>query len=171
MARPQADDLLQSFRFRVMETKDTNFLESVAGFNNVTTPEVSDEVAEYREGNKVYTLKFPGIPSVENITMTKGIAQKDGAFWDWALAAINKMKYRADLIINVYSQELPGVDPADSPSRQIVCKNCFPTRVKPVGDLDATSSDVNMQELEAVMEEMSLKIIGSDGTAPALSNV
>jgi len=170
-SRPQADDALQSFRYQVMETDDTSYLETTAGFNSVTTPEISNEVAEYREGNRIYTMKFSGVPSVENVTLSKGLTRGQSNFWDWALAALNGKSYRAELLINVYAQEQLPVGPDTKPANQILCKNAFPTRVKPIGDLEATSSDVNLQELECACEELALKVVNIDGTSANLSNV
>lgn len=154
MARAQADDLLQSFRFRVFAADD-GFLDPNAGFNNVTTPELSTEVAEYREGNRKYTLKQPGVPSVENVTMQRGLARTESTFANWFLARLfGGAPYRTELLINVYDQLATGEAVDDTPSRQIVCKEAFPNRWKPIGDLDATSSDININELECVCEEI-----------------
>ena len=171
MTRAQSDDLLQSFRYRVLETADSSFLEPAAGFNSVTTPEINQEVAEYREGNRTWTMKFPGVPTVENVTLSQGVAQSSSNFWDWALSALNGLAYRADLLINVYSQQNPGINIEDPPAHQIMCKNTLATRVKPLGDLDATSSDVNLREIEGAMEEMALKLVSITGTIPRLQNV
>lgn len=176
MPRPVSDDLLQSFRYRVMEVDGDGklgHLEGKAGFNSVTTPEVSQDVAEYREGNVVYTKKFPGVPTVENITLSKGVAQKDSSFWDWGLAALSGRAFRSDLVINSYAPDENGTLDTHTPARQLLCKNVFPVRVKPMGDLDATSSDVNLQEIDGAMEELALTII-SNATAgitqPTIAN-
>ena len=158
MTRPQADDLLQSFRFSVSSTDDV--LKEAAGFNNVTTPEVSVESVDYREGNRTYTKKQPGVPTVEAATFTKGIARTDSSFWDWLKTKLlGGQPYRADIDIKAYGQSQPGAGVTginDMVLRQVTCLDCFPTRVKLIGDLDATSSDINIQEIECSVEEVLL---------------
>lgn len=155
MSRLPVDDLLQSFRFRVFAADD-GFLDANAGFNNVATPELSVEMAEYREGNRKYTLKQPGTPSVENVTLQRGIALTESIFGAWFLARLlGGQPYRTDLLIAVYDQtQTQGINVDDTPARQINCKETFPLRWKPIADLDATSSDINIQELECVCEEV-----------------
>lgn len=158
MARAQADDLLQSFRFRVVDV-DGSFISATAGFNSVTTPNLTLEAAEYREGNRKYTKKQPGVPTVESVTMQRGIALNETQFADWILKKVLGGKpYRTDLMINVYNQEKTGENVDDAASRQITCSECFPTSVKLIGDLDATSSDINLQEVEAACEEVALTL-------------
>jgi len=157
--RAQSDDLLQSFRFHVVEGVTEGFLDSAAGFNNVTTPEVSVEVAEYREGNRKYTIKQPGVPTVESCTLSKGVAQAGRNFTDWLLEKVlGGAPYRTILDINVYAQAEDGTVETHAPVRSISCKEAFPNRVKIVGDLDATSSDINLQEVEAACEEVVLSV-------------
>lgn len=156
IARAQADDLIQSFRFQVREDDALGVIDSTAGFNNVTTPEVSLEIAEYREGNRIYTIKQTGVPTVEACTLQRGIAQKERNFADWILRkALGGLQYRTQLSIEVYAQD-QDAKTDKSPIREITCKEALPTRVKLIGDLDATSSDINIQEVEAACEEVVL---------------
>lgn len=155
--RPQADDMLQSFRFHVMEGVSEPFLESAAGFNSVTTPEVSVEVAEYREGNRKYTIKQPGVPTVESATLSRGVAKSDRKFADWLLEKVlGGQPYRTNLDINAYDQIDDGTLETSAATRSITCKEAFPSRVKLMGDFDATSSDINLQEIECACEEIVL---------------
>ena len=96
MARAQNTDYMQNFRFhvRTYETKmevDPILFEGdpggEAGFQSVTLPELSNEATEYREGTSTYTKKYPGPPTVSDITLMRGIAQRDSAFWEWARGA------------------------------------------------------------------------------------
>lgn len=158
MARPQADDLLQSFRFRVVAVED-GFIAPEAGFNSVTTPNITVEAAEYREGNRKYTRKQPGVPTVESMTLSRGIALTETQFSNWIMAKVlGGAPYRTDLLVNVYNQEKTGENAADAAARQIRAAECFPTSVKLIGDLDATSSDINLQEIECACEEVHLQI-------------
>jgi len=161
MARTQAQDLIQSFRFQVADSD--SFLDSTAGFNNVTTPEVSLEVAEYREGNRKYTLKQPGVPTVESCTLQRGIAKAETNFYDWLVTdLLGGAKYRTDLLIKVFDQVKTGEVVTDDPTRELTVYEAFPNRVKIIGDLDATSSDINIQEIECACEEVALTKVGGN---------
>ena len=72
MARPQQTDFLSSMRFHVgvvpVGGDDRLNLRTggdrpQAGFSNVTTPEVTVEASEYKEGQMVYPRKYPGNPA------------------------------------------------------------------------------------------------------------
>jgi len=160
--RAETDDLLQGFRFKVVEVdrEDADgFLTAAAGFNNVTIPEISVEEATYREGNRVYTMKFPGIPTVENSTYQRGVARTDREFFDWLHAGVlGRGKYRADHLIKQFDQTQPGTSEEDEPARQLKLGNAFPIRVKPMGDFAADSSDVSIAEVEVSVEELELKV-------------
>lgn len=161
MSRTPAEDYLQSFRFRVFEVEGGPGVfggeSPIAGFNNVTTPNITIESSEHRTGNEVWTKKHPGVPTVEDCTMTRGILLGDTTFYDWVMAKLfGRQPYRTDLEIRVYDQTSPGTSPDDAHARRIVMKNCFPTSVKLIGDLDATSSDVNVQEITCAVEEVEL---------------
>ena len=159
MARLPAQDSLQSFRFRVREIDGTNFMKNTeAGFKQATLPEVSMETAEHRVGNKKYAEKYPGVVSVGDISLMKGIASADSDFWDWAKAYLNRSAYRADLLIMVYGQIEDGTTDLDTPLRVLKCYNCFPIRVKVLGDLDSSSSDVLIQELDLSVEYIELEV-------------
>ena len=159
--RSVQEDYIQGFRFRVFEVEGGAGVfggeNPVAGFNNVTTPNITVEVAEHRTGNEIWTKKFPGVPTVEDATMTRGILLGDTTFYDWVIEKyLNRQPYRTDIEIRVYNQQAPGVNPDDPYSRRIILKNAIPNSVKLVGDLDATSSDVNVQEIGVACEEVVL---------------
>jgi len=158
MARTVAEDNLQSFRFRVFEVEgNINIFGNespMAGFNNVTMPNMTIEVAEHRTGNETYTRKFLGVPSVEDMTMTRGLLLGNTSLYDWVKRYLNKQAFRTDFEIRVYNQENPGVNPDDKPAKTMVVRNAIPISIKSIGDLDATSSDVNMQEIGVACESI-----------------
>jgi phage tail-like protein len=159
MGRPVASDFYQAFRYQVsVSSGNDGFLEPAAGFNNITTPELSVEAAEYRDGITTYTKKYPGVPTVSDATFQKGVislhADNPGAgkpFLDWILAAINGNEYRLDLTID----HLHRADLVGAASRRLSLYECFPIRVKPDGDLDATSSEIGIREMDVSAERIS----------------
>lgn len=192
MARMAETDFLQSMRFHVLatvsnvanpfrykvvtgQTSDGVDVEAQAGFSAVTTPEVSVEVVEYHEGHHIYTHKFPGRPTVSDVTLSRGVAIEDTDFIRWMIQAIegsDEHTYRADLLI--YHGGRAGLPRAskvsldethiavggptrrysigNTPTRAYELKEAFPIRCKVAGDLDATSGDISVAELDIAYE-------------------
>ena len=167
--RSQTDDLLQSFRFRVFEEDGgPGFITPAAGFNNVVIPDITLEEVMYREGHRTFTLKFPGVPTVANTTYQRGVARSDTELFDWLRQGVlGKGRYRANHLIKQYDQSNTGENADDVAARQIHCKNVWPLRVKPMGDLDANTSDVSIMECECSVEEIELTAFTLEGTALA----
>jgi phage tail-like protein len=162
MARPESSDYLQGFRFMVRTAdgfakyEDSDLGE--AGFNSCSQPELSAEGTEYREGHRTYTMKFPGTPTVGDISLQRGLTRKDTSFYAWMFQVVNGGNYRTTVTIYHYprSGKVSGQGKGEvadlSKARQTICYQAFPTRVKPGGDLDATSGEVSMQEIDIAME-------------------
>ena len=183
MARPQAEDFLHSMRFKVAVVQNGADVPSLqpgdveAGFSAVGTPSVSAEVAEYREGQYIYTRKFPGIPSMDDITLSRGVARRDSTFWNWMLAALEGgLEYRVDLEIQhfhrdqVLNQNLgttrPNTDTSQAmaewtsgntvPARSYRIEEAFPINHKVASDLDGTASEVSIQEITVSYERFKI---------------
>ena len=183
MARAQTTDFLQNFRFHVetfdkaglgwepinyLRTGDSNTgIDSKAGFQSCSVPDVSMDAVEYREGTYKYTKKFAGVPTVSDVSLMRGVVLKDTVFYDWIIRAVSGAEYRADIVINQFTRNnmvLPegasapeytagenGKVPARC-ARSYRCHECLPTRAKPGADLDATSSEVAMAECDFALE-------------------
>lgn len=158
MARTTAEDQIQSFRFRVFEVDGGPSVFAgetpIAGFTTVTTPEVTSEVATYRTGADKTTKKLLGPVEVGEATLSRGILIGDNTMYNWVLAYQNKTPFRTDLEIRVYNQEGDGTSPDDEHVKSQTWRECIPTSVKSLGDLDANAADVNMQELTVAIEEV-----------------
>ena len=143
-----------------------------AGFQSVTTPELNLEHVEYREGTKTYTEKYPGIPSVNDITMSRGASRKDTVFFDWIIRAIEGAEYRADLTIfhfirGARSVPFQNSDVSDEWTKRYVVRNASPSRVKPAMDLDASTGDVSLAEVDVAYESFLIERDTSDpGSLP-----
>lgn len=166
MARAESTDYLQGFRFHVRTASGDGKYEDgdlgEAGFNSVSIPELSAEASEYREGHDTYTKKFPGVPTVGDVSLQRGVTRKDTSFYDWMYKVVNGGAYRTDLTIYQYprSAKVSGQGKSEvadlSKARTVICYQAFPTRMKPAGDLEATSSDVSMAELDVAIEYFEL---------------
>ena len=189
MARAQATDYLHNFRFHVRADTVTGLgadplqpggspssgrglpaggLLPEAGFQAVTTPELTVESTEYREGLRTYAEKYPGIPTTNDLTFTRGVAREDSAFLAWVTAAVEGREYRADVTIlhavRIGRGSAAGAgglfnavnDFTPSNSRIYKLFNAFPMRVKVSGDMDAGTSDVSLAEVDVAYETFSV---------------
>jgi len=196
MARAQATDYLHNMRFMVETSAATGSPGDItsqvvggnapeAGFSTCTTPEATIESVEYKEGQFLYTRKYPGNVTFADVTLGRGVALVDGGFWIWIATVINgTSEYRMDVTIKHYHRTnvtpttanpvLPGIQnpPTDllldsgsqakPPARQYRLYNAFPGRHKFASDLDATDSAVSIMELDLSYEYAAL--LDSTGT-------
>ena len=183
MARSQKTDFLHSMRFHVQAIIATGGAadldlnatpsqhQAQAGFTSVSTPEATIEAVDYREGGYVYGRKFPGNPSMGDLTMQRGVARTDMSFWKWVRVVIEGSgEYRADLNIMHYHRDkaltrpypttdtvnLASIDLA-APARIYHVFEAFPTRHKVAGDLDATASEISIMEIDFAYESFEIE--------------
>lgn len=159
MARAAATDPYLNFRFHVSDPAGGN-LDPVAGFTNVSTPEISIEPAPYREGVMRWTQKYPGVQSVGEIQLTKGTVRRESDFFSWVLRVINGgvTEYRTDLMImEFHITDEFGIKGA--PSRIMRARECWPQATKPMADKDASGSEVALQTLTISVEEVEIEIV------------
>lgn len=163
MARAMIDDPFHNFRFHVKASG--NELGPVdAGFTSVTLPTHSVEGVEYKEGTMVYRRKFPGDPTFDDVTLSRGVTKAGSEFHTWIMSVTNGQEYRADLdILQFHRTDI--TDQSDfsglTPLRTIKLYECFPISVKPGSDLDSLSSDISVQEVTVSLERF--EIINNKG--------
>ena len=117
----------------------------------------------------VYTQKFPGLPTMSDLTLSKGVVLQRNQFYDWMFSTIEGAAgYRAAVIIaHFHRAALPGfggigannattIPDGKVPYRQYTCTEAFPIRCKVAADLDATASDVSVSELDIAYEAFSI---------------
>lgn len=173
MARAQATDPLHNFRFHARagavaglneDPLQPTTLDSIgetaeAGFQAITSPELTAEVAEYREGLLTYTQKYPGIPTTNDVTFNRGVARFDTAFFQWVTAAVEGREYRSDVtylhaLREGRTEPFNAVDDfANASVKRYILRQAFPIRVKLAGDLDASTSDVSIAEMDVAYEK------------------
>lgn len=173
MARPVAEDFLHSMRFHVevINGEGPNFGPPEAGFNMCSVPEATVEAVEYKEGTYIYTRKQPGNTTFSDLTLSRGVAITDSAFWTWIKTVIEGAgEYRQDIRIKHYHREeaLPGsgdvgvnltaIPTSVEAARTYEIFNAFPARHKVAGDLDATASEISIMELDLSYEYFNLII-------------
>lgn len=178
MARAQSTDFLHSMRFQVAIVAGFDYFQNTggtassvspsAGFMSISTPEATTEAVEYREGTYNYPRKFPGNTTVSDLSMQKGVARGDGTFWNWLSTVIaGSGEYRVDLEIYHFDrrvlnrpqsgamqghQDFQKVASAGNAARTYKIYEAFPIRHKVAADLDASSSDISIMELDIAYE-------------------
>jgi len=148
-----AKDYLQSMKYHIVgvPTNGNTFPITSAGFSAVTIPEMTAEVAEYREGLTKFTIKQGGIPAVSDVTLSKGVVKGESDFCKWMLDFISGNEYRYDFTIHhLHRDDFAEETPFGTVKYEI--KNAIPIRVKPGGDLDASTSDISIREMDIACE-------------------
>lgn len=157
MARSVETDPYHDFRFHIVDPAGGN-LDPVAGFTSVTMPTIEVEEAPYREGTYKFTQKYPGVPTVSNVTMEKGIFKRDSDFYNWVLKVINGgQEYRTELVVQQYhiTDEF-GI--SGSPSRITRLREVWGRSARPNADTyNSTSSAIALQNLEVSVEEFDVE--------------
>ena len=158
MARSVETDPFHDFRFHVVDPAGGN-LDTVAGFQACTIPEITVEATTYREGVMRWTQKFPGIQTVGETVLTKGVFRRESDFLKWIFKGINGgEEYRSDVIIQEFhiSDEF-GIQ--GTPSRVIRLREVFPSAYKPSSDKSAETSTVSLQSLTLIAEEIDVELV------------
>lgn len=187
MARAKSTDPLAAFRFHVLITGygagtdqqlGTGGLGAAglptAGFNSCGTPTLSEAAMEYREGHYIYTRKYPGLATVGDITLSRGVFLKDGSMFAWIKDVVEgNAEYRANVAIRHFhrdskpaststsTNELMGINGSGGKGYvEYAARECFPTEYKPTQDLDSTSSEVAIQNLTLATESFNVTDTG-----------
>lgn len=184
MARSAQADMYQGYHFlayaKLPDGTDLlargadSGIEGPAGFTEISIPNVSTEIAEYREGHMTYTRKQPGIVTVGDSTFSRGIARKDVSFYRWSVLAHQaKGDFRSDVEVHQFHRAfaMPRTSPIDSvgkgsnrlfidpgaiAGRIYYFNEAFPSDITPGGQLSSTSSDISMQEMTLTLEHLEI---------------
>ena len=125
------------------------------GFSALTMPEISQEVAEYKEGRMLYKRKQAGEVTFNDLTASQGVAKGNTDFYDWIQAGYLGKAYKVDLQIrHFHRDEVTGLNDFTGvqPKRVINIYEAQASRVKLGGDMDATSSDISVAECDIAYE-------------------
>jgi phage tail-like protein len=159
MARGIQTDPFQNFRFHLIDLAAVDagskpFFDKAAGFMSVNLPNITLDPAEYKTGIMKFKQKFPGPPTVADVSLTQGIFRGESPLYQWVLDIINGgVSYRRDLALYHYHIQ---DSPTDQPARIIRLMNCWPTDLKPNPDYEASSSDVSVLEMTLACEQFTI---------------
>lgn len=177
------------FNFELISSSNTN---APAGFRSITLPNLYtvDEV-EYREGIDGAPKWFPGLPHSETFTLSYGMTYTRTTFWKWLRSYLNGQPFRVHLLVAVFNQHsfvsknsslvnVPTLTSAQIDSndsnhyKQIVFSSPAPVygrgyifyEVAPIStkptDLDASATDVLLEEITARYEYADLILINNN---------
>jgi phage tail-like protein len=121
-------------------------------FQEVTGLQTETKVIEYRHGNSPLfsTIKMPGLSSVGNVTMKKGIFAKDTKFFDWYLETKKRESFkRRVVVVNL-------LDEGGNPKMTWTLNNAWPTKVTGT-DLKSDGNDVAVESVEIAFETLEVK--------------
>ncbi len=117
----------------------------VAGFSEVSSPDITSDPVEYREGNP--TVKFPGrqpgILKYSNVTLKRGSTDSP-AFLDWMKEISSFRASRKTVTITLLDDEM----------KEVACwqlEKAFPAKYS-APDFNATSNEIAIESLELVCE-------------------
>jgi len=169
MARAESTDFLHSMKFAVTATKldgtsplvglEGRSVTDQGGFSACTTPEMTVEAVEYKEGTMIYTRKYPGNPSMSDLTLSRGVALKDSVFWNWTKQVVEGVgDYRVTLDIRHQHRAEALSGRTVKAARLYKVEEAFPMRCKVAADLDATASEVSIAELDISYERFDVLI-------------
>jgi len=170
----------------------TDTPEPQGGFTTCGAPGASVAVATYREGHYVYTRKQPGIPTMEDITMSRGVTHTDTELWRWMLVVIEGANgYRSDVSINHHHRQgafkyetsklltgeistIPDRAASESlklstaPTRRYHLYDALPINVKAAGDMDSNNNEISISTMGVTYEAFKILTTGDlktdDGT-------
>lgn len=145
-------------------------------FSSCSMPEITLEVESFRQLNSMYQTHIISGASVGSISFSRGVLSVDSSFYRWINRSIvGSDRVHRDLCLLHASSLAPlhqiGSDyktgngrPAPNSvktgadaglygmfrvlGKGFILHNCVPTRYKAGGDLDATSGDVSVAELD-----------------------
>lgn len=141
---------LPVFHFRV-EWGGSNL-----GFAEVGGLVIENQLIEYRDGvsPEYSSIKMPGIPKYNNITLKRGIIKDDNEFYDW-LNTIKMNKVgdkngdRRDLTISLLNEN-------HEPVMVWKATNAFPVKIEGPG-LKATGNEVAIESIEVAHEGLTIE--------------
>ena len=162
MARAMVSDPFHALRFAVAVTPAGSlnpFGLPTAGFNSVTLPTQTQELAEYKEGNMLYRRKYPGDTTFDAVTLSRGVTVVGNEFWNWLNQTARNGEYRVDMEIRHFHRD-DITDENDfsqvTPSRTIKCFECLPSSTKVGSDMDSMTSDISLQEITVEIERFEI---------------
>lgn len=119
-------------------------------FQEVSGLEATAQPIEYRGVNSPVfsTNKMPGIAKIGNVTMKKGIFQKDDKFFDWYRKIKMNTIERQNVVIKL-------CDEGGNPTMVWTLANAWPTKISST-DMNADANEVAVETIEFSHEGLTI---------------
>jgi phage tail-like protein len=167
LSRPLASDLLQNFKFWLIDVSlNSSLLLPVFGFSAITSPNIIYENIKIQEGNSRFPHVFQKKFEVDDITMSQGEAWSNSDFWNWVQLSIKGINTRKNLVLLHLAGQILNVSPtaaifnkgkSTSPFARInfekflgkayIINNAVVKSYKAGSDFDSMDSNVSIQQL------------------------
>jgi len=105
-------------------------------------PEMTIQTEEVKAGNWEFPHKVILSATVNDVTLTRGVIRNSSDMWLWITASITGFSARRNVMIEMMDRKL------ENPVKRWHLYECTPIRYKPGSDLDATTPDVSIAELD-----------------------
>jgi phage tail-like protein len=117
-------------------------------FQEVSGLETETQIIEYRHGNskEFAPIKMPGLKKVGNVTLKKGVFQKDTFFWQWYSKIQMNTIERSTVVINL-------LDVSRNSIMTWTLNNAFPVKVTG-SELNAEGNEVAIESVEIAYETL-----------------
>jgi len=122
------------------------------GFSDVSGLSREIQVIEYRDGKMLPTespKKRPGLPKFNNITLKRGIVEKNNELFDWFNNNGSPNVDRRDLTISLLNDE-------GNPVMVWTISQAWPVKIEGPG-LKATGNEIAIESIELAHEGLSVK--------------
>jgi len=119
-------------------------------FQEVSGLEVQAQQIEYRHGNSPIfsTINMPGIVKNNNVTMKKGVFNKDNQFWDWYSKIKMNTIERQNVVIKL-------CDESGEPTMTWTLTNAWPTKISST-DMKSDANEVAVESIEISHEGLTI---------------
>lgn len=137
----------------------------VGGFQNATTPTLTQDEGEHKTGLQKYAQKFgTGNSTLDNLTMEQLVVSTQPYFAKLMFRAMEGGATRMDLIVVHFdlglfkngASMMRRSEALEKYAMIYLYEGCIPTSVKPDGDLDATGGDIAVGELEFAPSDLKI---------------
>jgi hypothetical protein len=173
VARRRVTDYLQSHNFWLLEISASAraplFVAGALtnGFQSITMPELSADAQSFSPLNSYYPEHYYTSFSVGAITLSRGVTAFDSTFYRWIRRSVSgEDRVQRNLLLlhfaglgvgedgePIVNASAPGIGAGNLETIRAFGKgyilwDCIPTRYKAGSDLDATSGEVSIAELD-----------------------
>ena len=155
---PTAGAVPLAFPYKVVKSALSNA--AFIGMKSISMPSMQNEMREIREGNWPFVHHVSaGYTSTSECVISQAVLPVAVDMYQWFLQAVwGRIAPRRDFIVAHLRQD------KSLPARVIWLQSCYPTAWKPSTDLDATSSEVCIEEITMQVKQIEVIPVPTEDT-------